>query len=50
MLENVFLQSEYVEQIWIFGDETRDYLVAFIVLTQWSIDRNFKKLDKSKNG
>lgn len=46
-IENLFLQSEYVEQIWIYGDENRDYLIAFIVLTQWSIDRNFKKLDKN---
>lgn len=45
-IENIFLQSEYVEQIWLYGDENRDYLIAFIVLTEWSIERNFKKLDK----
>ena len=39
--------GQFIEQIWIYGDETRDYLIAFVVLTQWSIDKNFKKLDKT---
>ena len=41
-LENIFLQSEYVEQIWIYGDKDRDYLIAFIVLSEWAARKNFK--------
>ena len=31
-LENVYVQSEYIQQIWIHGDSFKDYPVAFIVV------------------
>jgi long-chain acyl-CoA synthetase len=31
-LENVYVQSKFVLQSWIYGDSLRDYLVGFFVL------------------
>jgi len=31
-LENVYIQSEFVGQIWVYGDSLRDHIIAFIVL------------------
>jgi long-chain acyl-CoA synthetase len=31
-LENVFIQSSWIAQIWIIGDSIRDYVVTFIVV------------------
>ena len=31
-LENVYIQSEYIQQIWIHGDSMKDWAVAFVVV------------------
>lgn len=31
-LENVYVQSEYIAQCWVYGDSLRDYLIMFIVV------------------
>ena len=31
-LENVYIKSSFVGQIWIYGDSLRDYIIAFIVV------------------
>jgi len=31
-LENVYVQSNYILQSWIYGDSLRDYIVGFFVL------------------
>ena len=31
-LENVYVQSEYVAQCWVYGDSLRDYIIMFIVV------------------
>jgi len=31
-IENVFVQSEWVLQCWIYGDSMKDYTVAFVVV------------------
>ena len=31
-LENVYVQSEYIQQIWVHGDSFKDYAVAFVVV------------------
>ena len=33
-LENVYVQSEFIQQIWIHGDSFKDYAVAFVVVDQ----------------
>ena len=42
------MQSEFVEHIFIYGDDARDYLVAFIYVSEWAQNKNFPKIDKSK--
>jgi long-chain acyl-CoA synthetase len=31
-LENVYVQSSYVMQVWIYGDSLRDYIIGFFVV------------------
>lgn len=31
-LENVFIQSDFVAQAWIYGESIHDYVVAFLVI------------------
>jgi long-chain acyl-CoA synthetase len=31
-LENIFIQSEWVVQNWVYGDSLKDYCVIFVVL------------------
>ena len=31
-LENVYIQSKYIAQIWVYGDSIRDFAIAFIVV------------------
>lgn len=31
-VENVFVQSEWVLQCWVYGDSLKDYTVAFVVV------------------
>jgi long-subunit acyl-CoA synthetase (AMP-forming) len=33
-LENHFIQSEFIDQIFIHGDETREFLIAIIVISE----------------
>jgi long-chain acyl-CoA synthetase len=30
--ENIYIQSEFVAQVWVYGDSLRDYCISFIVL------------------
>ena len=47
-LENIYIQSEFVKQIFIYGDETRDYLIALIVVPEWAAKKSFPKPKKDK--
>ena len=38
-LENVYIQSEWVAQIWIHGDSLHDYILAFITLDPDRIEK-----------
>ena len=31
-LENIFIKSEWIGQIWIYGDSLRDHIISFVVL------------------
>jgi long-chain acyl-CoA synthetase len=31
-LENVYVQSEWILQVWVYGDSLRDFALAFVVL------------------
>ena len=33
-MENLFIQSEFIDQIFIYGDETREFLIAIIVISE----------------
>lgn len=33
-LENVYVQSNYVAQVWMYGDSLRDFVVGFIVIEE----------------
>ena len=33
-MENHFIQSEFIDQIFIYGDETREFLIAIIVISE----------------
>ncbi len=33
-MENHFIQSEFIDQIFIHGDETREFLIAIIVISE----------------
>jgi long-chain acyl-CoA synthetase len=45
-LENIYMQSEFISQIWVYGDEGREYLVALIVLDPIYL----KKMAKERGG
>lgn len=40
-LENVYVQSDFVVQAWVYGDSLRDYCVAFIVVEPLAIKKVF---------
>jgi|TARA_B110001450_G_scaffold69165_1_gene65345 long-chain acyl-CoA synthetase len=31
-LENMFIKSEWIGQIWIYGDSLRDHIISFVVV------------------
>ena len=37
-LENIFIQSAFVDQIWIYGDSFKDHIIAFIVVNKEQIE------------
>jgi long-chain acyl-CoA synthetase len=41
-LENIYIQSEWIMQIWIYGDSLRDIIVAFVVLDPERLDKYAK--------
>jgi long-chain acyl-CoA synthetase len=50
-LENVFLQSKWVSQVWVYGDSLKSRLVAIAVpnfenLQPWAKDQKHKNADK----
>ena len=36
-VENVYIQSNYIGQVWVHGDSTKDYCVAFVVVAAGKI-------------
>jgi len=42
-LENVYIQSSWIAQIWIIGDSIRDYIIAFIVVEPEAVQRYAKE-------
>ena len=50
-LENVYVQSSYVAQVWIYGDSLRDFTIGFFVIDQEKSKKyageNGKENDKS---
>lgn len=45
-IENVFIQSEWVLQIWIHGDSLHDWIVAFVVLDPDRLKKYTKETGK----
>lgn len=45
-LENVFIQSEWVAQVWIHGDSLHDWVVAFVVLDPDRVKKYVKESGK----
>ena len=45
-LENVYIQSEWIEQIWIYGDASKDFVLAFISCTVPRVQKWCKENDK----
>ena len=53
-LENVYVQSNFILQCWIYGDSLRDYIVGFFVLDplvvkQWSEANNVEESSVPNN-
>ena len=53
-LENVYVQSNFILQIWIYGDSLRDYIVGFFVLDplvvkKWSEDNSIEESSVPNN-
>ena len=53
-LENVYVQSNFILQCWIYGDSLRDYIVGFFVLDplvvkQWSEANNVEETSVPNN-
>lgn len=40
-IENVFVQSDFVQTAWIYGDSLRDYCVAFLVIEPLAMKKAF---------
>lgn len=45
-LENVYIQSEWIEQIWIYGDATKDFVLGFISVNIPRIEKWCKETGK----
>lgn len=46
-LENVYIQSEWVEQVWIYGDPMHDYILAFVACAEGRIKKWCKESGKT---
>lgn len=42
-LENIYMQSEFVSQIFVYGEESKEYLVAIVILDKKYADRVLKQ-------
>lgn len=40
-LENVYIQSDFVVQAWVYGDSLRDYVIAFLCVEPLAIKKVF---------
>lgn len=45
-LENVYVQSEWIEQVWIYGDAMRDFVLAFISVNPRAVEKYCEKNNK----
>lgn len=48
-LENVYVQSEWVSQVWMIGDSLRDHIVGFIVVDPDRLKAWCKETSKENN-
>jgi len=48
-LENMFITSEWIGQIWIFGDSLRDHIISFVVLDLDRIKKYCKETGKENS-
>ena len=46
-LENVYVQSIYVAQAWIYGDSLRDYIIGFFVVDPENVKKYCEKHEKT---
>lgn len=43
-LENVYIQSEWVDLIWIYGDSLKDHIIAFVCVNPPRVKKHLKSL------
>lgn len=44
-LENIYVQSSYVLQCWIYGDSLRDYVIGFFVIDPDQLKKQYDEID-----
>jgi long-chain acyl-CoA synthetase len=47
-LENVYIQSQWIAQIWVYGDSLRDHIIAFMVIDPEALGKHAESSGKSK--
>ena len=48
-LENIYIQSEYIGQVWIYGDSLRDFIIGFFVVDPDNVKKYCKATGKEFN-
>jgi long-chain acyl-CoA synthetase len=48
-LENVYVQSSFVAQVWIYGDSLRDYIVGFFVVDPVAVKKYCTETGKTQD-
>jgi len=48
-LENVYVQSSYVMQVWIYGDSLRDYIIGFFVMDPVAVKKYCTETGKTQD-